>query len=600
MTSVPESEPAERPRRDTWGVLAARRAMRDLAEDMRRRGGYGVCAIQVARSDEMLEFVAIADDADVETQLLGRGSPVAAVFPALDQGLTIGAFTFVAREAMTDEAWERIEPHGVTPDVPPSDDPRAWRGQDILVAQIRDESGLLRSLAFLDLPRSGLRPTPAELRGLSAELGVHLAAILTTIEREEFAQAVRLAASARKMVRPGASRLSIDQLLTRAGRELRTSLRASALRIQAFSDATVGVGREPSVSIDATLWRPIVAAARRSWQRQDVILAEPGRVWGDDVLDEGWRGEITGHLLRHGLGEVILVPFGAGDEALGLIAVARLAGAERWTDAESSAVLDVGHDLGREVLNARASERERAAVAELRRLDDYRAKLIATVAHELKNPLGVVGGHLEMLESVEGLPEAARRSIEGIGKGTARLTDLVDGLAMLSKVRDVDRTAVQERVDLRPVCRDVVEQLRVLGGHQGVTLHLDEGPGPAVVAGDPSELISAISNLAHNALKYSDRGGNVWLRLGRRDNRVVVTCTDEGIGISPGDRKGLFREFFRSTNPAALDRPGSGLGLTIVHRIATRHGGSVDVESSPGRGSTFTLTLPAYDDPADA
>jgi len=114
------------------------------------------------------------------------------------------------------------------------------------------------------------------------------------------------------------------------------------------------------------------------------------------------------------------------------------------------------------------------------------------------------------------------------------------------------------------------------------------------VAGDPEELHRLFTNLASNAIKYTDPGGSVTVRLATEGDTVVASVADTGIGISELDQAQLFREFFRSTNPAALSRPGTGLGLAIVARIVSRHGATVELDSERGRGTTVTVRFPAY------
>jgi signal transduction histidine kinase len=113
------------------------------------------------------------------------------------------------------------------------------------------------------------------------------------------------------------------------------------------------------------------------------------------------------------------------------------------------------------------------------------------------------------------------------------------------------------------------------------------------VAGSSEELSRVVTNLVGNAVKFSRRGGQVTVRVDRKDQQVVLDVTDQGLGISAEDQAQLFTEFFRSTNPDALAVPGTGLGLSIVKHILVRHGGTIDVTSSPGEGTTFTVRLPA-------
>ncbi|UUZ60945.1 hypothetical protein [Nocardioides sp. B-3] len=183
-----------RPRRHGWGDATARRAMSGIAEALRHLVGYEVCAIEVLRSDAMLEFVALAtEDATTRSEMDGVSSPLSAMYPALDRGLEVGVLRFVRAEDMTPEAFDRLRPYSVVPDTDPSDDATRWRAEDMLVAHVRDAQGRLRALVYFDLPYGGRRPDPVQLADLETLIRPGLHSILVQIEREEFAQRIRLA-----------------------------------------------------------------------------------------------------------------------------------------------------------------------------------------------------------------------------------------------------------------------------------------------------------------------------------------------------------------------------------------------------------------------
>ena len=127
---------------------------------------------------------------------------------------------------------------------------------------------------------------------------------------------------------------------------------------------------------------------------------------------------------------------------------------------------------------------------------------------------------------------------------------------------------------------------------KGLTLRMNLDPGPLVVPGDATEIDQVIGNLTSNAVKYTPSGGTVSVTGARRGDTVVLEVSDDGLGISEEDQVGLFRAFFRTTNPDALRETGTGLGLSIVDNIAGRHGGSVTVSSRLHEGTTFTVDLP--------
>jgi len=587
-TSMP---PMERARGDGWGGDGARDAIRQIAEELRLRTGFGTCEVEVLRPDDMLEFVAIAGNDDADAEMLRRASPFAAMKPALSLGAEYGAWTFVAQEWLTPEARRLLTEYCWIPEIADTDDADQWRALDILVARIVDDRGHLRALMYLDEPLSGARPATTQLRALARETQLSLRAVLTALEREELGQQVRLAGTAREVVRAASSQGGYVDLLSSAHDHLVAGFRAQDVTVRVFADPRPEWPEVSAAHVPPHLFEAVEAAARRAWATQTVVIAERGRVWGDEPLERLHRDDLTRHLTHHGASEVVVAPVGAGSEPLGMLVIARELGGARWTESESHAALDIGHDLGRAVLNTRAHERETELIAELRRLGQYRAELISTVSHELKNPLGVILGHVEMLQSLADLPPQATASIRALGRGAARLTSVVDDLLLLSRMGTPDVPLLRLPVDLTAVLAEVTDHEAVRADQQRVTITVAPYDGALVVSGDPELLFRLCANLVNNAVKYSRPGGSVNLSLSRVADEVVFTCTDDGLGISDADQAQLFSEFFRSTNPEALGRPGTGLGLAIVARIIARHDGRIEVESELGSGTTFRVTL---------
>ena len=210
-------------------------------------------------------------------------------------------------------------------------------------------------------------------------------------------------------------------------------------------------------------------------------------------------------------------------------------------------------------------------------------------------------GNLELLED-ETLTDHGRRSVESAVRSARRIEGVIDDLLTVAHVSDPDAAFDPVPVDLRQVVLDVEDECAHTAAIRSITLARSLPVGSVVVPGRPDELHRMLANLVSNGLKYSEDGSTVAIGLsvegaaveGAGDEaRVVLSVTDHGLGISEDDQGGLFREFFRSRNPEALSRPGSGLGLVIVDRIVRRHGGRIDVESALGAGTTMTVTLPA-------
>jgi signal transduction histidine kinase len=232
-------------------------------------------------------------------------------------------------------------------------------------------------------------------------------------------------------------------------------------------------------------------------------------------------------------------------------------------------------------------------VNRLRELDGYRAELVNTVAHQPRSPLTSVAGHLELLED-EQLSDDGQRSIEAAIRGTQRLERVIDDLLTMARLSDPKSSFDPVRVDLLAVVRDVEDECVHIAAAASVTVSTTLPTDVVEVSGRPDELHRMLANLVGNAVKYSHAGSPVDVSLEAGQDHVVLSVVDHGLGISEEDQRGLFSEFFRSTNPEAFAGPGTGLGLVIVDRVVGRHGGHIAVDSELGRGTTVTVTLPTF------
>jgi signal transduction histidine kinase len=199
--------------------------------------------------------------------------------------------------------------------------------------------------------------------------------------------------------------------------------------------------------------------------------------------------------------------------------------------------------------------------------------------------------NIEFLQQTIELDPGALDVLAAVDRGAARLVRVVEDLLLLAKVGDPNLPLLTRPVHLRNLIDDVVALTSIADQHR-IRMQL-VGEQDVLAAGDPAELDILITNLVTNALKYSDEQDEVVLTLAHEGDEVCLTCSDSGIGISADDRQHLFREFFRSDSAEVKAQPGTGLGLTIVDRILTRHRGRIVVDSELGRGSTFRVYLPS-------
>lgn len=583
-------------RSPTWSEGPSRDALELIAEGVTQLAGFGISAISVARDDGKLEVMAVAGSDEARRELQGRRTPIDQLMAEIDKADDWGLFRFVPHErldAAVGDAW------GWVPDVIPLDGPDAWHPLDLLTAPLFDDEGVLRGTLAIDLPVDGRRPGEAQRRVLQTYAEQARRAVLTTLEREALAEQVRLADAARSIVRNASAQLSMERILADSQQALVEGFQAQGMWLQTFDEDGLGTGTIYSsdgtvVELPAELVTVAETSARRAWALQRVEVVAADRPFGPTIT-AAQGDQILFFLASIGIASILFAPLGAGPECLGNLVLSRASGQREWTDHEAAAALDVGHDLGRAILNARTFEREHHLVEELQALDTYKSQLIATVSHELKNPLTAITGHLELLESSPDLTGTMQTSLEAINRGATRLAKVIDDLLLLSKVGDPHYPLIAVAVDVRRTLEEVLDLSSVAAGRKGLAIVVEAPDGPVLANGDSDELDRVFANIVSNAVKYTPAGRRITLTLEGGDGVVVLACTDEGIGISTDDRGKLFQEFFRSTNPQAIAEPGTGLGLTIVKRILERHGGQIAVSSELGRGSTFTVTLPAPD-----
>jgi signal transduction histidine kinase len=245
----------------------------------------------------------------------------------------------------------------------------------------------------------------------------------------------------------------------------------------------------------------------------------------------------------------------------------------------------------------RANQRLAAQRASLRRANTFKNEMLGTVAHDLKNPLGVILGRTEILTDlldIDPVPfDSARAQLGHIRDCAKRLTRMVDDL-MAQAINDtLDISVRRDPVDFAALVAEVVGANRPLADRKEQTLAL-RGVASVLVSGDQERLREAIDNLVGNAIKYTPIGGAIEVTVSRDRSGVLCSVSDDGPGLSPEDLARVFGRFQRLSAKPTAGEGSTGLGLSIVKRIAELHGGRASAKSlGPGLGSTFSLHLPA-------
>ncbi len=245
-------------------------------------------------------------------------------------------------------------------------------------------------------------------------------------------------------------------------------------------------------------------------------------------------------------------------------------------------------------LGEHAADLEQAYDA-LQGLEKERSEYMHRVAHDLRSPLATVERMLAVI--AEGRTgEISDKARTMLGRARLRVHHLLDlgrDLLALSRAREAHRTTPSQIVRLDTILAAIEEEVRQRAEAASVSLVTRLAPGLARVSGDPESLGELLENLIANGIKYTPEGGRVSVDLQQWSSHVEIRVSDTGIGIPPGERESIFDEFFRASNARESGEQGTGLGLSIVKAIAVAHGGTVDVQSEVGSGTTFRVLLPA-------
>ena len=218
-------------------------------------------------------------------------------------------------------------------------------------------------------------------------------------------------------------------------------------------------------------------------------------------------------------------------------------------------------------------------------------EFVGSVSHELRTPMTSILGHLEMLLDREDLPADALSSVEVVQRNAARLRLLVGDLLHVAAAGDGKLHPLRTPVDVAALIRESVD-VAAPGGEQSQVVVETDLPETVIALLDRERLRQVIDNLVSNAIKYSEPGGRVCVRLRVGPSDLVITVEDSGIGMAAEDHHLIFSPFYRASEALHRMIPGTGLGLNIVESIVRAHGGEVCVESTLGQGATFTVTLP--------
>lgn len=239
-------------------------------------------------------------------------------------------------------------------------------------------------------------------------------------------------------------------------------------------------------------------------------------------------------------------------------------------------------------------------ITALHQAESMRRDFVANVSHEIRTPLTVLGGFVETLQSLPLAPDEQQHFLSLMAVQASRMQTLVSDLLILSQLEGSPLPGKGEPVALLPLTQQVVSDANALSALQNIlasspvhTLVLEPAPDWSL-SGSREELLSAMSNLVNNAVRYTPAGGTIRIGWSRPDDEhVVFSVQDTGPGIAAEHLPRLSERFYRVDRSRSRETGGTGLGLAITKHVVQRHGGQLRIDSAPGRGSTFMLSFPA-------
>lgn len=234
-------------------------------------------------------------------------------------------------------------------------------------------------------------------------------------------------------------------------------------------------------------------------------------------------------------------------------------------------------------------------ITERRRLDAVRTDFVANLSHELKTPVGAIAILAENVSAsldIDSDVETARRLADKMVEESHRVSNAIDELLELSRI-ELDGATHREETVVGRILEDALARVSAFAQYKGVDLVARLDDPDRVIRGEYRQLVSAVGNLIENAVKYSEAATAVEIEVTTQDDVAVFEVTDHGVGIPAKDLDRIFERFYRVDRARSRDTGGTGLGLAIVRHVAANHDGTISVRSEEGRGSVFTLRIPA-------
>jgi signal transduction histidine kinase/ActR/RegA family two-component response regulator len=308
----------------------------------------------------------------------------------------------------------------------------------------------------------------------------------------------------------------------------------------------------------------------------------------DDMIVAAARGdeERIGLVRALGVRSYMCVPLAAHGRTRGALTFAMSESERHYDDQHLAFAKDLAHRAALAVENARAYD-------EVQRANRLKDEFLATLSHELRTPLNAILGYARMVRS--GLVQAERQgnAIDTIERNASALTQIVEDILDVSRIISGKVRVDVQPVDLPAVVQHAIDTVAPAAAAKQIRMSTVLDPRAMPVAGDPARLQQVVWNVLANAVKFTNRGGQVQVRVERVNSHVEIVVSDTGIGIAPEFLPHLFERFRQADAGTTREHGGLGLGLAIARHLVEMHGGTIQAASGGvGSGATFTVRLP--------
>jgi len=309
-----------------------------------------------------------------------------------------------------------------------------------------------------------------------------------------------------------------------------------------------------------------------------------------DVRVDQRHFKVVDHVTKHDTHSLVAVPLMVRGEVVGVLEALNKKDEAHYTEEDLTILETLGALAAQAMKNANLQRKVRATSIELAELERLKTDFIAITSHELRTPLGLILGHATFLRELAGAQYGDQ--LDMIIRNATKLKEIVENLSDVDNVQTGAARIRSQKVSLAKTAQDVILTFQDEANSRNITLTCEIGESPFYVNVDEVKLSIALSNLIKNALQFTESGGHVTVSVEEDSGYFKVSVTDDGIGIPARDLPRVFERFFQVETHLTRHYGGMGLGLSVAKAMIELHGGRIWVESSEGKGSTFTFLLP--------